>query len=83
MDYALVPSLLKQEFPKHPFIIFTDDMPDKIHIHVALYAYDSSVFSTVSDRQLRATVACSLNEDLLHIKTLADNWKVIFAAAKW
>ena len=60
-------------------IIFINELPDKIQNHVILYADDTSVFSTVKDKQLRATVACSLTEDLLHIKKWADNWNVMFA----
>ena len=53
-------------------------MPDKIQNNVVPCADDSSVFSAFKDRQLRVTVASSLNEVLLHIKAWADNWNVMF-----
>ena len=49
-------------------IILIDDMSDKMQNHVIIYADDSSVFSTIKDRKIRAHVACKLNEDLLHIQ---------------
>ena len=64
------------------FILYIDDLPEKLKNAAILYADDSSVMSIIKDRKLRATAAQSLNEDLSEIQKWASKWNVLFGAAK-
>ena len=64
------------------FIIYIDDLPEKLTNTAILYADDSSVMSIIRERQERATAAQSLNKDLEEIQKWASKWNVLFGAAK-
>jgi len=64
------------------FIIYIDDLPEKLTNTAILYADDSSVMSIIRETEDRARVAESLNNDLAEIQKWASKWNVLFGAAK-
>lgn len=64
------------------FIIYIDDLAEKLQNQAILYADDSSVLSIIKDRQSRASAATTLNKDLEEIQIWASKWNVLFGAAK-
>jgi hypothetical protein len=64
------------------FILYIDDLPEKLKNTTILYADDSSVMSIIKDKSHRIAAANSLNEDLRQIQEWASKWNVLFGAAK-
>ena len=64
------------------FIIYIDDLTEKLKNKTILYADDSSVLSIIKDRKYRVIAAKSLNDDLLEIQRWTTKWNVLFGAAK-
>ena len=57
------------------FLVYTNDLPNKLKSNVKLYADDTSLFSIVRDKNESANI---LNIDLLSISKWAYNWKMLF-----
>ncbi len=64
------------------FIIYIDDLPEKLANTAILYADDSSVMSIIREREDRIAVAESLDNDLAEIQKWASKWNALFGAAK-
>ena len=68
-------------YPKVPFLgrcfflIYINDLPDKLNSSPKLFADDTSIFSIVLDINRSSEV---LNQDLLSIKDWATQWKMSF-----
>ena len=57
------------------FLVYTNDLPNKLKSNVKLYADDTSLFTIVRDKNESANI---LNIDLLSISKWAYNWKMLF-----
>ena len=57
------------------FLIYIDDLPNKLKSNVKLFAYDTFLFAIVTDKKKSVNI---LNNDLQLISTRAYNWKTIF-----
>ena len=57
------------------FLIYINDLPNKLKSNVKLFADDTSFFTIVKDINESASI---LNNDLLLISTWAFNWKMLF-----
>ncbi|CAH1239463.1 Hypp5830 [Branchiostoma lanceolatum] len=63
------------------FILYIDDLTEKLTNTAMLYADDSSIMR-IMERRERARAALSLNTDLQKIQNWADCWNVLFGASK-
>ena len=57
------------------FLIFINDLPNKLKSNAKLFADDTSLFTIVKDENKNANV---LNKDLSLISEWAFNWKMLF-----
>ena len=57
------------------FLIFINDLPNRLKANAKLFADDTSLFAIVKDKQESADI---LNNDLLTISKWAFNWKTLF-----
>jgi len=64
------------------FLIFIDDITEKIRNTAMLYADDTSLMNIIRKRQERTLAAQSLNTDLNGIQNWAKDWNVLFGATK-
>ena len=64
------------------FIIFIDDISQRLTNTSILYADDVTLMTFIESREDRQAAAASLNKDLLEIETWACTWNVLFGAAK-
>ncbi|KAI8498403.1 hypothetical protein Bbelb_236050 [Branchiostoma belcheri] len=64
------------------FLIYIDDLTERLTNTAILYADDSSVMNIIKERRERARAALSLNTDLQKIQNWAESWNVLFGATK-
>ena len=57
------------------FLIYINDLPDNLISNSKLFADDTSLFSVINDKHLRAN---KLNQDLNRINNWAFQWKMSF-----
>ena len=58
-----------------PFLIYINDLPNELKSNVKLFADDTSLFTTVKDKNESANI---INNDLWQISKWAYNWKMLF-----
>lgn len=61
------------------FLIYINDLVDGIQSNIRLFADDTTIFITVDDPE---TAATQLNNDMINIKSWADQWLVNFSPSK-
>ena len=67
------------------FLMFINDLPDNLVCNLVMYADDSTLYSCLdekSDNQNRLDLVNSLELDLDHITTWADNWHISINSEK-
>ena len=57
------------------FLIYINDLPNKLKSNVKLFTDDTSLFTVVKDKNESANI---LNNDLQSISTWVYNWKMLF-----
>ena len=57
------------------FLIYINDLPNKLKSNAKLFADDTSLFTIVKDKSESANI---LNNDLSEISKWAYNWKMLF-----
>ncbi|CAH1248760.1 STRA6 [Branchiostoma lanceolatum] len=64
------------------FLIFIDDITEKLTNTAMLYTDDTSLMNIIRKRLERTSAAQSLNKDLQEIQKWAQEWNVLFGATK-
>ena len=67
--------ILRQVFLKVQSPIYINDLPKGLSSNAKLFADDTSLFSVIHDS---STTRNELNDDLVKINNLADQWTMIF-----